>query len=46
MELFKEIYAQGQTIIMVTHEEEYAKMARRVVRLDDGKIVSDERDRY
>lgn len=46
MELFKEIYSQGQTIIMVTHEEEYARMAKRVVRLDDGKIVSDERDRY
>ena len=44
MALFQEIYAQGQTIIMVTHEEEYAKMAKRVVRLDDGRIVSDERD--
>ncbi len=44
MALFQEIYAQGQTIIMVTHEEEYAKMAKRVVRLDDGKIMSDERD--
>jgi putative ABC transport system ATP-binding protein len=44
MALFKEIYEQGQTIIMVTHEEEYAKMAKRVVRLDDGRIVSDERD--
>lgn len=44
MALFQEIYAQGQTIIMVTHEEEYARMAKRVVRLDDGKIISDERD--
>ncbi|MFA6158291.1 MAG: ABC transporter ATP-binding protein [Candidatus Paceibacterota bacterium] len=44
MALFREIYEQGQTIIMVTHEEEYAKMAKRVVRLDDGKIVSDQRD--
>jgi putative ABC transport system ATP-binding protein len=44
MALFKEIYEQGQTIIMVTHEEDYAKMAKRVVRLDDGRIVSDERD--
>jgi putative ABC transport system ATP-binding protein len=44
MALFKEIYEQGQTIIMVTHEEEYAKMAKRIVRLDDGRIVSDERD--
>jgi putative ABC transport system ATP-binding protein len=44
MALFREIYEQGQTIIMVTHEEEYAKMAKRVVRLDDGKITSDVRD--
>ncbi len=44
MALFQEIYAQGQTIIMVTHEEEYARMAKRVVRLDDGRIISDERD--
>lgn len=44
MELFKEIYRQGQTIIMVTHEEEYAKMAKRIVRLDDGKIIGDVRD--
>jgi putative ABC transport system ATP-binding protein len=43
MNLFKEIYKQGQTIIMVTHEEEYAKMAKRIVRLDDGKIISDEK---
>jgi putative ABC transport system ATP-binding protein len=41
MELFKEIYKQGQTIIMVTHEEDYAKMAKRIVRLDDGKIIAD-----
>jgi len=44
MKLFEEIYRQGQTIIMVTHEEEYAKMAKRIVRLDDGKIVGDVRD--
>ncbi len=43
MKLFEEIYKQGQTIIMVTHEEEYAKLAQRIVRLDDGKILSDEK---
>ncbi|QQG38275.1 MAG: ABC transporter ATP-binding protein [Candidatus Kaiserbacteria bacterium] len=41
MEIFKELHAKGQTIIMVTHEEQYAKMAQRIVRLDDGKIVSE-----
>jgi putative ABC transport system ATP-binding protein len=44
MKLFEEIYKQGQTIIMVTHEEEYAKLAKRIVRLDDGKIISDTRN--
>lgn len=40
MEIFQELNKAGQTIIMVTHEEEYAKMAKRIVRLDDGVIVS------
>lgn len=39
MEIFKELHASGQTIIMVTHEEEYGKIAERIVRLDDGRIV-------
>ena len=40
MNIFKELHAAGQTIIMVTHEPEYSKFAERVARLDDGKIVS------
>lgn len=39
MNIFKELNKEGQTIIMVTHEEEYAKEAKRIVRLDDGKII-------
>lgn len=39
MELFKELNKTGQTIIMVTHEEEFAKEAKRIVRLDDGRII-------
>lgn len=39
IDIFKELNNAGQTIIMVTHEEEYAKVAKRIVRLDDGKIV-------
>jgi putative ABC transport system ATP-binding protein len=42
MSIFIELNKQGQTIIMVTHEDEYAKAAKRIVRLDDGKIISDE----
>jgi len=41
MDAFLEINRQGQTIIMVTHEEEYAKKAQRVITLKDGKILSD-----
>lgn len=43
MEIFQELNKAGQTIIMVTHEEEYAKMAKRIVHLDDGKIVDDKK---
>ena len=43
MELFKELNAAGNTMIVVTHEEGIAAHARRVVRLLDGKIVVDER---
>lgn len=43
MQLFKEIHQSGQTIVMVTHEEEYSKFSDRIVRLDDGKIVEDKK---
>lgn len=43
MKLFKELHDAGQTIIMVTHEDEFAKFAERIVKIDDGKIVSDTR---
>lgn len=41
MELFSKLHKEGQTIIMVTHEPEYAKMTDRVVCLFDGIIKSD-----
>lgn len=40
MDIFKELHKGGQTIIMVTHEQEYSKFAQRIIHLDDGKIVS------
>ncbi len=43
MAIFNDLHKQGQTIIMVTHEEQYAKLAEKIVRLDDGKIVSQQR---
>ena len=41
MALFDEIHKQGNTIILVTHEEDIALHARRIIRLRDGKIESD-----
>ncbi|HKB88905.1 MAG TPA: ABC transporter ATP-binding protein [Opitutaceae bacterium] len=41
MVLFEELYEQGNTIIVVTHEEDIARHARRIVRLRDGLIESD-----
>jgi putative ABC transport system ATP-binding protein len=39
--LFEELYEQGNTLIVVTHEEDVARHARRIVRLRDGLIESD-----
>ncbi len=40
MEVFQTLHREGQTIIMVTHEEEYARLTDRTIRLDDGRVVS------
>ncbi|MEK9131817.1 MAG: ABC transporter ATP-binding protein [Patescibacteria group bacterium] len=45
IDMFIELNRKGQTIVMVTHEEEYAKHAHRVVTLRDGVIVSEVRNR-
>jgi putative ABC transport system ATP-binding protein len=42
--LIRELHAGGQTVVMVTHEPEIAAQCRRVVRLRDGRIVSDTRN--
>lgn len=42
MNLFDEIHQAGNTIIIVTHEEDIAQMAHRIVRMRDGKIESDQ----
>lgn len=41
MALFDELHAEGQTLIVVTHEPEIAAHCQRVVRLSDGKVLSD-----
>jgi putative ABC transport system ATP-binding protein len=41
MQLFSDLHQQGNTIILVTHEEDIADHAHRIIRLFDGKIASD-----
>jgi putative ABC transport system ATP-binding protein len=39
IELFRELNQKGQTIVMVTHEEEYGNAADRIIRLSDGLVI-------
>jgi putative ABC transport system ATP-binding protein len=41
MALFEQIYQQGNTIVIVTHEDDIAAHAHRKVRLFDGQVVED-----
>lgn len=43
MKLFQQLHSEGQTIIIVTHENDVAAYCHRVVRLSDGMVASDER---
>tara|TARA_R110002072_G_scaffold131586_3_gene271367 strand:- start:50 stop:751 length:702 start_codon:yes stop_codon:yes gene_type:complete len=45
MKLFDDIHAAGNTVIIVTHEEEIAEHAHRVIRLRDGMVETDVRNR-
>jgi putative ABC transport system ATP-binding protein len=42
MRLFEALHRQGNTILLVTHEEDIAHHARRIIRLRDGKLVNDD----
>tara|TARA_B100000989_G_scaffold274943_1_gene234106 strand:- start:1640 stop:2326 length:687 start_codon:yes stop_codon:yes gene_type:complete len=43
MKIFKKIHQKGNTIILVTHENEIAKNANRIIKLKDGQILTDEK---
>jgi putative ABC transport system ATP-binding protein len=45
MKLFGEIHANGNTVILVTHEEDIAAHAHRIIRVKDGIIEKDERQK-
>jgi lipoprotein-releasing system ATP-binding protein len=41
-EVFRELAAAGQTIVMVTHDNQFARQAHRMITMEDGRIVRDE----
>lgn len=41
MEILKGLHAEGRTVILITHDNEIAARARRIIRIMDGKIVDD-----
>lgn len=45
LENFLELHKEGQTILMVTHEAEYAAMADRIITLIDGKVATDTKNK-
>lgn len=43
MELFQQINKEGSTVILITHEEDIAAFAKRIIKIRDGKIIEDKK---
>ena len=43
LSIFQRLNADGRTVVLITHESDVAACARRVIRLGDGRVLSDER---
>src|SRR3989344_5157060 len=42
LRLFTRFYAEGKTVILITHDEKIARFAKRIIRVHDGRVVNDE----
>jgi putative ABC transport system ATP-binding protein len=43
LKIFERLNAEGRTVVLITHEDDVARRARRIIRLADGRIVADDR---
>ena len=44
MEILKDLHKEGRTVILITHDNDIAAQAKRVIRIKDGKVESDSGD--
>jgi putative ABC transport system ATP-binding protein len=44
MTFFQQLNKQGHTIVLITHEDDIAAFAKRIIRLKDGEIISDRKN--
>jgi ABC-type lipoprotein export system ATPase subunit len=42
LDIFEALHQEGKTIVLITHEDDVAAHAQRIIRLSDGQVVADE----